>query len=150
MSNETKIRVLVADDHVMVRNGLKRLINDQRDMVVVAEAADGPAAVRLSESSLPDLALVDMSMPGWDGITTAQNIAAACPGVRIIAVTRHGEEPFVSRMLNAGASGYVLKQSSSSALLQAVRTVAKGGQYIDPGIRRVRVLGTPSPVPRRL
>jgi len=132
----TKIRVLLADDHVMVRDGLKRVIDEQDDMHVVAEAADGSEALHLAESRDPDVALVDISMPGWDGVTTAQRMAGTCPHVRIIAVTRHDDEGFLRRMLDAGVSGYVLKQSSSSDLVQAVRSVAEGRQFIDPAIRR--------------
>lgn len=135
MSRDTKIRVLLAEDHVMVRDGLKRLIDEQRDMEVVAEAADGAEALHLSQSHKPDIALVDISMPGWDGVMTAQQIAAACPKVRIIAVTRHGDDVSVNRMMSAGASGYVLKQRPSRELVNAVRTVADGGQYVDASLR---------------
>jgi two-component system response regulator NreC len=134
MASETRHRILIADDHVLVRDGLKRLINDQEDMEVVAEAGEGAEAVRLAVSVRPSIALVDVSMPGWDGVKVAQTLSQACPYVRIIAVTRHNETSFVRRMMAAGARGYVLKQSSFGELARAIRDVAGGSEYIDPGI----------------
>src|SRR5262245_9890704 len=113
MSSNARLRVLLADDHEMVRDGLKRLINEQSDMEVVAEAGDGREALRLAELREPDVVLVDISMPGVDGVTMSQELARVCPRVRIVAVTRHDDSAFVGRMLDAGAMGYVLKQSPS-------------------------------------
>jgi len=131
MVRKAKLRVLLADDHVLVRDGLKRLVDDQPDMVVVAEAVDGPEALRLATSIAPDVALIDVSMPAWDGVKTTQEMMAACPALKIVAVTRHDEESFVRRMLRAGAAGYVLKQSPSAAMTTAIRAVARGERYVD-------------------
>ena len=136
MADETRrLRLLLAEDHVLVREGLKRLIDDQPDMEVVAEAGDGPRAVHLAQDLLPDVALVDVSMPGLDGGQVAQKITAACPRVKVIALTRHNDPGFVRRLLEAGAVGYVLKQSASTELTRAIRAVAAGEQYIDSAIR---------------
>ncbi len=129
------IRILVTDDHELVLDGLTRLLDDQADMQVIARATEGETALRLAQMTRPDVALLDVSLPGRDGISIAQDLARLCPEVRTIAVTRHSDRAFVTRMLNAGASGYVLKQSSSNELVRAVRTVAGGGQYIDAAIQ---------------
>src|SRR3954463_4924753 len=131
-----KLRVLLADDHVLVREGLKRLVDEQQDMEVVGEAGDGPEALRLCQELMPDIALVDVSMPSWDGIRTAEALRSACPQMKIVSVTRHDDESFVRRMFAAGASGYVLKQSPPSNLTNGIRTVARGEAYVDPLIRR--------------
>lgn len=129
-------RVLLVDDHVLVRDGLKRVVNDQPDMEVVAEAGEGREALRLAQNHAPDIALLDVSMPGLDGVILAEEMRRSCHKVRIIAVTRYDDEGFVRRMLEAGASGYVRKQSSSIEVVRAIRAVAQGYQYIDPGVRR--------------
>ena len=135
MTSRPVVRVLLVDDHAMVRDGLKRLIDEQAEMTVVAEAADGREALRLAERSAPDVALIDVSMPGWDGPTLAQELTRRCPQVRLIAVTRHHEDVFVKKMLTAGVMGYILKQSAGSELVHAVREVAEGRPYIDPSVR---------------
>jgi DNA-binding NarL/FixJ family response regulator len=130
-----KLRILLADDHALVRDGLKRLIDEQADMEVVAEAGDGPDAVRQCQQCHPDVALIDVSMPVWDGVKTAEMLRSACPDVRIVCVTRHNDKSFVRRMFEAGAVGYVLKQSRSTDLTEAIRSVARGDCFIDPAIR---------------
>lgn len=136
---DAKLRILLADDHALVREGLRSIINDQPDMQVVGEAGDGPEAVRLCQSVRPDIALIDVSMPGWDGVTTTEMLRPACPQMKIISVTRHDDESFMRRMLAAGAAGYVLKQSSSGHLTDAIRAVSRGEQYIDQAVRRMPV-----------
>ena len=131
----TTIKILLADDHALVREGLKRLIEDQPDMQVVADAGDGVRAVRLAQDLTPDLALVDVSMPGLDGVQVTAMITASCPRVKVIALTRHNDGSFVRRLLEAGAAGYVLKQSASTELTRAIRAVAAGERYIDTAIR---------------
>ena len=143
----TKLRVLLADDHVLVREGLKRLVDDQPDMEVVAEAVDGPEALRLARKIAPDVALVDISMPQWDGVKTTRKMIAACPQLKIVALTRHDEDSFVRRMLRAGASGYVLKQSPSAAMTSAIRAVARGEQYVDAAIASTTTPEHPAPPP---
>jgi DNA-binding NarL/FixJ family response regulator len=135
MVARTKLRVLLADDHALVREGLRRVIDDQADMEVIGEAGDGTAAVALAQELAPDVALVDVSMPGLDGTEVTRIITDTCPGVRVIALTRHKDGSFVERLLDAGAAGYVLKQSPSSELTRAIRAVAAGERYIDTSIR---------------
>jgi len=135
MASVTKLRILIVDDHPLVRDGLKRLINDQPDMLVAAEAGDGHEALRFAKESLPDVALVDIWMPGLDGARVTQMITDACPQVKVIALTRHDDGGFVRKLLEAGATGYVLKQSALSELTRAVRAVAAGQQFVDASIR---------------
>ena len=132
MANEKKIRLLLIDDHALVREGLTRLIDDQPDMEVVADAGEGHLGVRLAQDLNPDIALVDVSMPGLDGRQVTQRIAATCPRVRVIALSRHDDSSIVRRLVRAGAAGYVLKQSASTELTRAIRAVAAGEQYISP------------------
>ena len=141
MADANKLRVLLIDDHALVREGLKRLIDDQPDMEVIADAADGHVGVRLAQDLGPDIALVDVSMPGMDGTQVTQLIATTCPQVRMIALSRHDDASIVRRLLEAGASGYVLKQSASTQLTSGIRAVASGEQYLDVAIRL-----TPNPV----
>ena len=147
MADANKLRVLLIDDHALVREGLTRLVDDQPDMEVIAEAGDGHLGVRLAQDLGPDIALVDVSMPGMDGMQVTQIIATTCPQVRMIALSRHDDASIVRRLLEAGASGYVLKQSASTQLTSGIRAVAAGEQYLDAAIRL-----TPNPavgVPRR-
>jgi DNA-binding NarL/FixJ family response regulator len=142
MACVTKLRILIVDDHALVREGLKRLIQEQPDMLVVGEAGDGHEALRFAKECLPDVALVDIWMPGLDGARVTQMITDACPQVKVIALTRHDDAGFVRKLLEAGATGYVLKQSALSELMQAVRAVAAGQQFVDASIRRA---APPSP-----
>jgi DNA-binding NarL/FixJ family response regulator len=142
MSNG-KLRVLLAEDHLTVRDGLKRLVNEQEDMEVVGEAGDGRDAVRLARELLPDVAVMDISMPGWDGLKATQELTETCPQVRVIALTRHEDYGFLTEMLRAGAAGYVLKQSASAELIRAVRAVAAGQNYLDPSVTS-KVAGGPA------
>ena len=126
-----KLRVVVVDDHDLVREGLKRVINDEDDMETVGEARNGEEAIRVVGALLPAIVLVDVSMPGMSGMDVTRAIRAASPGVHVIGVTRHRERGFVNAMLGAGALGYVLKQSPSAELIRAVRSVAVGREYLD-------------------
>ena len=130
-SAATKLQVIIVDDHAEVREGLKSVINGQPDMEAVADATDGVNALRLVHQLAPDVVLVDISMPGWDGVTTTEKIKLACPQVKIIGVSRHGELSIVRRMRDAGADGYVLKRNAVAELPRAIRTVARGGRHID-------------------
>ncbi|CAN5584845.1 response regulator transcription factor [soil metagenome] len=125
------IRVLLADDHETVRQGLKLLVDGQRDMTVVAEAADGHAAVRWAQELEPDVVVMDVSMPGMNGLRATRAIKQARPHVAVISLTRHGDDAYLQEMLRAGVSGYVLKQSPSTELLDAIRAVAEGRQHLD-------------------
>jgi DNA-binding NarL/FixJ family response regulator len=126
-----KLRVVIVDDHDLIREGLKRIIDHQDDMTTVGEARDGEEAIRLADALQPTILLLDVSMPGMSGVEVTGAIRRTCPAVKVIGVTRHREPGFVSAMLEAGASGYVLKQSPSDELIRAVRSVAAGERYLD-------------------
>lgn len=127
-----RTRLLLADDHATVREGLAMLINGQADMTVVAEADDGRQAVELAERFLPDVVILDVSMPVMNGIVAAVEIRQVAPAAAIIALTRHGDYRYIDQLLRSGVNGYVLKQSASSELLQAIRAVSQGKVYFDP------------------
>lgn len=129
-----KLRILLADDHAILREGLAVLINGQDDMAVVAQAANGREAVRLAMDREPDVAVLDVSMPEIGGAEATEQILKQCPKVRVVALTRHADQAYVRRLLQAGASGYVLKKSAADALINAIRTVAHGGTYVEPGL----------------
>ena len=125
------LRILLADDHVTVRHGLKLLIEAQADMKVVAEASDGATAILQALELNPDVIVMDISMPGMNGLVATRKLKQQHPHAVIVTLTRHGDEAYLQELLRAGASGYVLKQSAPSELLQAIRATAAGGQYVD-------------------
>ncbi|HET9194422.1 MAG TPA: response regulator transcription factor [Vicinamibacterales bacterium] len=126
-----KIRVLLAEDHETVRHGLKLLINGQTDMEVVGEAGDGRVAVERAKTLQPNVAVVDVSMPQMNGLAATKAIRESTPGTAVVALTRYDDEAYVQELLNAGALGYVLKQSPSAELVDAVRAAASGRRYLD-------------------
>ena len=128
------LRILLADDHTIVRQGLKLLIDDQPDMGVIGEAADGDAVLLQANALNPDIVVMDISMPGMNGLIATRMLKRRQPHVAVLALTRHDEDTYLEELLRAGASGYVLKQSAPTALLRAIRAVAAGGVYIDPAI----------------
>lgn len=130
----TAIRVLIAEDHETVRHGLRLLIDAQEDMQVVAEAPDGQVALQRARALLPDIVILDLSMPTMNGLSAARAMKEISPGTAIVALTRHDDEAYVQELLAVGASGYVLKQSPSSELLRAVRAAAMGHQYLDSAL----------------
>ncbi len=129
-----KVRVLIAEDHGTVRESFRLLLDSQPDIEVVGLAADGREAVRFASELLPDVVLMDISMPGVSGLQATLGLRGSCPQVRVLALTRHDDYGFLTEMLRAGACGYVLKQSSSDDLLTAVRAVAAGLNYLDPAV----------------
>jgi DNA-binding NarL/FixJ family response regulator len=125
------LRILLADDHVTVRHGLKLLIDGEADMKVVAEAGDGEAAVQKALELKPDVVVMDISMPGMNGLAATRALRTAQPDAVIVTLTRHADDAYLQELLRAGVSGYVLKRSAPTELLHAIRGVAAGGQYID-------------------
>lgn len=124
------IRVLLADDHNIVREGLRRIIEESGDLQVVAEAGDGREALGLLKESRPDVAVIDISMPGLDGLEVIGRIRAERPSLPVLILTMHEEEQYVVRAIGAGAMGYVTKRSASEELVEAIRKVHAGGRYL--------------------
>lgn len=135
------LRVFLADDHTIVRNGLRLLIDSQADMEVVGEAADGKSAVSGIQASQPDVAVLDISMPGLGGAEAAERIRRDCPSVRVLVLSAHEEVAYVRQLLAAGAAGYVIKRAAAEDLVRAVRVVAAGQTYIDPAVAAQLVAG---------
>ncbi len=131
------IQLLLADDHTVLRTGLKMLLNAQPDIKVVGEAADGEEAISLTERLRPDLVLLDLTMPGLGGLEALKRIKAAHPEVQVLVLTMHDDESYLRSALTAGASGYVLKQAADSQLLSAVRAVYHGGTFLHAGHTRL-------------
>lgn len=126
-----KLRILLADDHETVRTGLRVILNAQADMEVVGEAADGQAVIEKTQELQPDVVLMDVSMPRLNGLQATKTLRERAPAVKVLTVTRHGDVAYLHQLLQAGASGYVLKQSRAAEVLQAIRAIASGGTYID-------------------
>lgn len=127
-------RILLADDHKIVRDGLKALIEKEPGMEVIAEAATGRIALRLSRKLSPDIVIMDITMPDLNGIEATRQIVSELPKVKVIALSMHSEKQFVEGMLNAGVSGYMLKDSAFEELISAVKTVISGRLYLSPDI----------------
>jgi two-component system invasion response regulator UvrY len=128
------ISVLLVDDHDLVRTGLKRLLEDVSGIKVVGEAGTGEEAVRLAREKQPDVVLMDVKMPGIGGLEATKKLLRTSPEIKVIALTVHAEEPFPSRLLQAGAAGYLTKGSSLDKMIEAIRTVYLGKRYISPDI----------------
>lgn len=124
------IRVLLADDHKIVREGLRRIIEESGDMEVVAEAADGNEAIRKVMDVSPDVAVVDISMPGMDGLEVVSRLNDYAPDIPVLILTMHDEDQYVVRAVETGAMGYVTKQSAPEQLVDAVRKLYSGGRYL--------------------
>jgi len=132
MAEKTKrLRILLADDHVTVREGLKLLVDAERDMEVVGEAGDGHEAVQKARALKPDVIVMDISMPGVSGLAATRELKKIQPDAVIVTLTRHGDNAYLQELLRAGVAGYVLKRSAPTELLHAIRAAAAGGQYLD-------------------
>jgi DNA-binding NarL/FixJ family response regulator len=131
------LRILLADDHTVVRQGLRKVLEERQDWQVVAEAGDGREAVRLAEQHKPDVAVIDVAMPLLNGIETTRQISRRVPGVRILILSMHSDEAYVTQVLKAGAIGYLLKDSADVDLLQAVSAVSQGKSFFSPAIARL-------------
>jgi two-component system response regulator NreC len=136
---KSKIRVMIADDHAILRSGLTLLVNAQADMEVVSEAPDGEQAVQAVRETLPDVALMDLTMPKTGGMEALQEIVQNCPETRVLILTMHDDPAYLRSVLTAGASGYVLKRSVDAELLAAIRAVDRGGTFVDPSLASIFV-----------
>ncbi|MFI9327111.1 response regulator [Kitasatospora sp. NPDC052868] len=146
------IRVLLADDQPLVRSGLRVIMTDHPDLEVVGEAASGAEAVRLARETGPDVVLMDIRMPGMDGIEATRLIAGSCPATRVLVLTTFDEDEYVYGALRAGASGFVVKDMAVDDILAAVRVVAAGDALIAPGVTRrliADLLDRPAPTAQR-
>ena len=131
------LRILLADDHTVVRQGLRKVLEERQEWAVVAEAGDGREAVRLAEQFKPDVSILDIAMPLLNGIEATRQIARRVPSTRILVLSMHADEAYVAQILRAGASGYLLKDSADVDLIQAVGEVASGKSFFSPAIARV-------------
>ena len=132
--SKTKIRILLADDHNMVRAGIRQLIESAGDMIVIAEASDGEEAQVLIQQHRPDVAVLDIQMPKATGIEVTRWVRANLPEVGVLILTAYNDDPYVMAVLQAGANGYVLKTAGADELIQAVRDVNEGKSALDPAI----------------
>jgi NarL family two-component system response regulator LiaR len=131
-----KIKILIADDHAVVRDGTRQILEQESDMDVVAEAADGEEAVRLAGSSRPDVAIIDIAMPGVDGIEATRRIKSLYPSITVLILSAYDDDQFVFSLLEAGAAGYLLKSVRGRELIDAVRQVYAGESVLHPAIAR--------------
>jgi len=134
------IRVLIADDHPIFKEGLKRIVEGVADFTVVGEAASGPEAVDVARRSQPNVVLLDVAMPGRGGIETAQELKRLVPGVHVLMLTVHVEDHFAIRCLREGADGYLTKDAAPQVLVDAVRKVHAGGKYVSPVLAELLAL----------
>jgi two-component system, NarL family, response regulator NreC len=132
-----EVNILIADDHSLVRRGLRSTLEESTDCRIVAEAANGREAVRLAEQLTPDIAILDVGMPQLNGIEAAAQIQKLSPKTRIIILSMHSDETYILRALTAGARGYLLKDTAENDVLTAVRAVAHGKAYFSPAIAKV-------------
>jgi DNA-binding NarL/FixJ family response regulator len=131
------IRILLADDHTVVRDGLRALLEKQPDMAVVAEAADGRDSVRLAEEQAPDVVVMDIAMPNMNGIEATRRILSSNPRTAVVILSMHQDESYVLRSLKAGAKGYLLKDSLRSDVIEAIRSVAQGRSFLTKKVSRI-------------
>jgi DNA-binding NarL/FixJ family response regulator len=141
-----KLKILLVEDHRIMREGLKRLIDEQPNMEVIGESDDGIDAWQKACELEPDIVLMDVSMPRMNGADATAKIRELCPHVKVIALTAHRASAYLNQMLKAGASGYVLKHGAFDELLDAIQTVSKGGRYIDRASQEVMVNAPPDNV----
>src|SRR5581483_6036769 len=134
--SKTKIRILLADDHHIVRAGVKQLLESAKDLEVIAEAGDGEEAQALIQKNKPDVAVLDIQMPKASGIEVTRWVRAHLPEVGVLILTAYDDDPYVMAVLQAGANGYVLKTARTEELIQAVRDVNEGRSALDPSITR--------------
>lgn len=141
------IRILIADDHKIVRSGLRQILNTEPGLTVCAEATDGSEVIGLLREQQIDILLTDLSMPGISGLDLIRRVLLDAPTTRIIVLSMHNEPQLVSRALKAGAAGYVTKDSDPAILIAALHKVASGGRYIDPVLVDAMVFGSADQAP---
>lgn len=132
-----KIRILLADDHTILRNGIRAILEDEPGMLVVGEADDGRKAVSLACQLKPDIVVMDIAMPLLNGLEATRQIKHSCPEVKVVILTMHDNEEYIIQMLEAGAMGYILKDAAARELISALRTVHKGEAVLSPAITRI-------------
>jgi len=133
------IRILIADDHGVMRAGLRAMLEGETDLQVVGEAANGEEALLLSNKLLPDILLLDIGMPGIDGIEVTRRLRMVSPKTQVLILTAYEDESLLREAINAGASGYITKRAVEEELISAIRAVSRGDMYIHPGITRLLV-----------
>ena len=144
-----QIKLLIADDHAVVREGTRQILERETDLTVVAEACNGEEAIKLAGTSRPDVAIIDISMPNVDGIEATKQIKTLYPGIAVLILTAYDDEQFVFSLLEAGAAGYLLKSVRGQELVEAIRQVYNGESVLHPAIAR-KVLNRFAPKPGRL
>ena len=135
-----KLRILLAEDHLTVREGIKLLVNAQPDMEVVGEADNGEIAIKETARLKPDMVIMDISMPVLNGLKATKRLRESCPDLLILALTRHTDDGYLQQLIGAGANGYVLKQSAPNELINAIRAIGNGQAYLDPALTQ-KVMG---------
>jgi len=133
------IRILIADDHPVVRSGIRAVLGAESDLEVIGEAQDGAEALRLVETLHPDLVLIDITMPPEDGIKTTRRLKEEHPGLTVLILTMHEDESLLHEALRAGAAGYVIKRAESSELIQAIHAASRGDIYVHPAMTRALI-----------
>lgn len=134
-----QIRILLADDHTIMRNGLRLLLERQPGFQVIGEAADGRETVEMTDTMRPDVVVLDIAMPNLNGIEAARQIAAKLPGIAVVILSMHSDESYVLRALKAGARAYLLKDSAESDLISAIKAVTEGKAFFSPAISKMLV-----------
>jgi two-component system response regulator NreC len=129
-----KLRIMLAEDHLTVREGIKLLINSQPDMEVIGEVGDGGAAIREAQKIVPDIVVMDVSVPNVNGLKATKRLKLSAPNIKVLTLTRHTDDAYLQQLIESGASGYVLKQSAPTELIRAIRTIASGKNYLDPAL----------------
>jgi DNA-binding NarL/FixJ family response regulator len=142
-----RLRVFLADDHPIVLDGIKALLTADSQLELVGQAGDGPTALQLATQLHPDVVVLDLSMPGMNGVEVARRLLAACPGCRVVVLTVHEEAAYLHELLDLGVAAYVLKRSATEELGRSIHAVASGGIYLDPAIAG-RALRAKSPPPQ--
>lgn len=132
MMNEAKIRIVLADDHTVLRAGLRALLNSEPDMLVVGEAGDGSEAIIQVEQHQPDVLVLDLMMPNVKGLDIIESITTSHPGTRVLILTMHADTQYIRHVLKVGGAGYVLKNSADTELINAIREIASGNSYLTP------------------